>query len=189
MSDDDAKPARKHWKDDKQLDIEERHDRKITQRQKKFARLFVEGQHTNRNCAILAGYAESSASDVVAYLLDPKRSPHVVEYIAELQEEHERKYGVTLQGQLKRLYDLSRGAEDAGQFSAAINAEKVRAALGGLTIDRRETVNVIDQMSRDEIIGRLAQLQKKYPQAFAVVEAQYEDITDAKVLEHKPEKE
>jgi len=177
----------KHFKSKQELDIEGRHDRRLTQRQKKFAQIFVEGQHSNRNAALLAGYAETGASTVAQYLLDPKRYPHVVEYIAELQEEQERKYGVTLQGQLKRLYDLSRGAEDAGQFSAAINAEKIRAALGGLTIDRRETVNVIDQMSRDQIVARLADLQKKYPQAFAVIEAQYEDVTDAKVLEDKTE--
>lgn len=180
------KPS-KHYKSNAQLDIEDRHNRRLTQRQKKFAQYFVEGQHTNRNCALMAGYTESSASVVAGYLLDPKRYPHVVEYIAELQEEQERKYGVTLQGQLKRLHQLSRGAEDAGQFSAAINAEKVRSALGGLTIDRRETVNVIDQMTRDQIVQRLADLQKKYPQAFAVVEGQYQDVTDAQMIEHKEE--
>ena len=46
---------------------------------------------------------------------------------------------MTLVNQLKRFDELSHAAEDAGQFSAAINAEKIRSSLGGLTIDRRET--------------------------------------------------
>jgi hypothetical protein len=53
-----------------------------------------------------------------------------------LREERERRYGVTMVGQLERLHKLSHAAEDAGSFSAAINAEKIRSALGGLTVDR-----------------------------------------------------
>ena len=61
-----------------------------------------------------------------------------------LDKKRERKYGVTLIGQLERLQKLSIGAEEEGQFSAAINAEKIRSALGGLTIDRRETTHTVD---------------------------------------------
>jgi len=93
-----------------------------------------------------------------------------------LREERERRYSVSTIGQLQRLQELSQGAEEAGQFSAAINAEKIRSALGGLTIDRRETINTIDQLSRDEITARLAMLQKQYPQAF-VIEGTAKDIT------------
>jgi hypothetical protein len=83
---------------------------------------------------------------------------------------------VTTIGQLQRLYQLSSGAEEAGQFSAAINAEKIRSALGGLTVDRREQISTIDQMSRDEITARLAALQKQYPQAF-VIDGTMKDVT------------
>ena len=86
-------------------------------------------------------------------------------------------FPVTIRGQLERLQKLSIGAEEEGQFSAAINAEKIRSALGGLTIDRRETTHNIDQLSRDEIVARLSDLQKKYPQAF-VVDGKYKDITN-----------
>ena len=72
----------------------------------------------------------------------------LLEYINELREERERRYGVTTIGQLERLYELSKGAEDAGHFSAAINAEKIRSALGGLTIDRRD-----NQYNRSTIEG------------------------------------
>jgi hypothetical protein len=137
----------------------------------------AEGIYSNSECARRAGFAEETAGAYAVKLLDGHHYPHVVEHIAELREERQRKYGVTLQGQLERLYHLSRGAEDAGQFSAAINSEKIRSALGGLTIDRRETINTMDQLSRDEITARLALLQQKYPQAFQIEAAPMKDIT------------
>jgi hypothetical protein len=168
--------------------IEEEHGRTLTNRQKTFARHIVEGIYSNAECARKAGYSTEVANVSASKLLNGRDYPHVLEYIQELREERERRYGVSTIGQLERLYKLSVGAEEAGQFSAAINAEKIRSALGGLTIDRRETINTIDQLSRDEITARLAILQKQYPQAF-VIDGTAEDVTDeqgtrGELLEH-----
>jgi len=156
--------------------IEEEHGRTLTSRQMTFARHVVEGIYSNAECARKAGYAPDVSRKQASVLLNGRDYPHVVEYIAEVREERERRYSVSTIGQLQRLQELSQGAEEAGQFSAAINAEKIRSALGGLTIDRRETINTIDQLSRDEITARLAMLQKQYPQAF-VIEGTAKDIT------------
>ena len=126
---------------------------------------------------IRAGRRHDVAPKQASILLNGRDYPHVLEYITELRQERERRYGVSTIGQLERLHQLSAGAEEAGQFSAAINAEKIRSALGGLTIDRRETINTIDQLSRDEITTRLAALQKQYPQAFQI-EGTYKDVTN-----------
>lgn len=168
--------------------IEEEHGRTLTNRQKTFARHIVEGIYSNAECARKAGYAPDIANVTASKLLNGREYPHVLEYVQELRQERERRYGVTTIGQLERLHKLSVGAEEAGQFSAAINAEKIRSALGGLTIDRRETINTIDQLSRDEITARLAALQKQYPQAF-VIDGTAEDVTDeqgtrGELLEH-----
>jgi hypothetical protein len=166
--------------------IEKKNDRVLTQRQKTFARLIVEGTYSNTECARRAGFSADTAKTKASVLLNGREFPHVVEYIKELREERERKYGVTLGGQLQRLSELSRSAEEAGQFSAAINAEKIRSALGGLTIDRREQVNRLDDMSRADIVARLADLQKKYPNAF---EGEYKDVTArVELLENDQEK-
>ena len=157
--------------------IEEEHGRQLTNRQLTFAQHIVEGIYSNAECARKSGYKEDLAKEHASRLLNGRDYPHVGEYIQELRQERERRYGVTTIGQLERLFKLSLGAEEAGQFSAAINAEKIRSALGGLTIDRRETINTIDQLSRDEITARLAMLQKQYPQAF-VIDGTAEDITD-----------
>ena len=167
--------------DSKAEEIEEAHGRKLTNRQKTFARHYVDGTHSNAECARLAGYSDKNGiAKIQAHkLLNAKDFPHVAEYVAELREERERKYGVTLMGQLKRLRDLSEGAEEAGQFSAAINAEKTRSALGGLTTDRRETnhFHAIENMSREEIESRLSELRQAHPSVF--VDADYEVINDA----------
>ena len=168
--------------------IEKEHGRQLTNRQMTFAQKIVEGIYSNAECARLAGYSHDVSAKQASVFLNGKDYPHVLEYITELREERERRYGVTTLGQLERLHQLSAGAEEAGQFSAAINAEKIRSALGGLTIDRRENINTMDQLSRDEITARLALLQKQYPQAF-LIEGQYKDITDeqgtrSELLEH-----
>ena len=97
----------------------------LTNRQREFARYYVEGRYSNAECARLAGYSPDAAKQHAYKLLDGKTYPLVTDLIKELREERERKYGVTLIGQLKRLDELSRGAEESGQFSAAINAEKI----------------------------------------------------------------
>lgn len=167
--------------------IEAETGRKLTNRQKEFARYYVEGIYSNAECARKAGYAGSSAASIAGHLLSGKKYPQVVEYIQELREERERRYGVTVIGQLKRLDELSHGAEEAGQFSAAINAEKIRSALGGLTVDRREQIHQLDDLSREEIASRLAQLRKQYPQAF--IEGEYKEVKDVntggELLEHR----
>lgn len=167
-------------------DIEAETGRKLTNRQREFARYYVEGIYSNAECARKAGYADPSAASIAGHLLAGKKFPHVVDYIQELRQERERRYGVTVIGQLKRLDELSHGAEEAGQFSAAINAEKIRSALGGLTVDRREQIHQLDDLSREEITSRLAQLRKEYPQAF--IEGEYKEVKDvstrSELLEH-----
>ena len=171
--------------DTKAEEIEEAHGRKLTNRQKVFARHFVDGTHSNAECARLAGYSDRNGiAKVQAHrLLNPKNFPHVAEFVEELREERERKFGVTMMGQLKRLRELSEGAEEAGQFSAAINAEKTRSALGGLTVDRRETnhFHAIENMSRDEIETRLTELRRSHPSVFE--DAIYEVVDDSKTGE------
>ena len=156
----------------------------LTERQKTFAKFYVEGRHSNAECARMAGYSDKSSITMASKLLNGRDFPDVVELIKELRQAAERKYGVTLMHQLKRLDELSRGAEEAGQYSAAINAEKIRSALGGLTIDRREQQHVhqLDSMTKQDIVARLAELRKSYPHAFIEGE-----ISDAKIIQDREE--
>jgi len=140
----------------------------LTNRQKKFCELIMEGVYSNSECARKSGYSHGQANKHASLLLNGRDFPLVTEHLKELREIRETKYGVTLMGQLKRLADLSKGAEEEGQFSSAINAEKIRSALGGLSTDNRQNtvVHQLDKLSRDEIIARLSEIRKEHPSAF-----------------------
>ena len=64
----------------------------------------------------------------------------------------EKKYEINLHKHLKRLDQLSRGAEEKGNWNAAVTAEKSRGQVGGLYIDRKEIMHgSIDQLNREEV--------------------------------------
>lgn len=183
-------PKELTYKTAEELQIEAETGHKLSMRQRKFAEIFVEGECSATQAAIQAGYSPNGASQQAYRMLNPKEYPQVVTYLSQLREDMEIRYGVTKEGMLKRLHALSRGAETEGQFSAAINAEKIRASLGGLTIDRRETINTVQDLSKDQVITRLEELRKKHPTAFAVIEGEYSEaqpIEDAQLIDVSPD--
>ena len=88
----------------------------LTERQKTFAKYYVEGRHSNAECARMAGYSDKSSITMASKLLNGRDFPEVVELIKELKQAAERKYGVTLMHQLKRLDELSEGRKKQGSF-------------------------------------------------------------------------
>ena len=71
----------------------------LTERQKTFAKFYVEGRHSNAECARMAGYSDKS-SITMASKFERQRLSDVVELIKELRQAAERRYGVTLMHQL-----------------------------------------------------------------------------------------
>jgi len=169
-----------------ELEIQKQTGYTLTMRQKRFAERFSEGNITAAGAAREAGYAPANAGIQASRLLNPQQCPQVVAYLNYLRDEMQARYGVTREGMLKRLYDLSRGAEEQGQYSASIVAEKTRASLAGLTIDRRETISTINDLSKSQIIERLEELKRKHPGAFDVIEGSYTEpqpIEDAQLID------
>lgn len=172
------KPEMKHLthKSKEHLEVEAMTGYKLSMRQKRFAERFAEGDTSAAGAAREAGYSPKTAGEQAGRLLNPQISPQVVAYLAHLREEAQARYGVTRDGMLKRLHELSKGAEEAGQFSASIVAEKTRASLAGLTIDRRETISTVHDMTKGQVLARLEELKKKHPGVFDAVEGSYEEI-------------
>tara|TARA_A100001015_G_scaffold163088_1_gene181231 strand:+ start:952 stop:1221 length:270 start_codon:yes stop_codon:yes gene_type:complete len=86
------------------------------------------------------------------------------------------KYKVTFGRHIKRLDDLSRGAEDAGNWAAAVAAEKSRGQAAGLYIDRKEILTgSIDQLSKAEVEEKLREIEKQFSINTDVIEIQPED--------------
>ena len=85
---------------------------------------------------------------------------------------------------MKQLASLRDSAVQNGNYSAAVSAEKYRGQAAGLYIDRKEILHgKIDQMSKEEVMEKIKQLQQEFPglQAVAegnVIEVEAEQITD-----------
>jgi len=142
------------------MDIDIIRDR-LTPKMIKFCVLFVEhgDEMSATECAIQAGYSKDSARQEASNL---RKKPNVAEYIRELRNLDEKKYEINLQRHLKRLDQLSKGAEEKGNWNAAVQAEKSRGQVGGLYIDRKEIMHgSIDQLNREEVDKLLTDMDKK----------------------------
>ena len=104
------------------MDIDIIRDR-LTPKQIKFCILFVDqgDELSAKECAIQAGYAEDSATQEASNL---RKKPHVAEYIRELRNQDEKRYEINLQRHLKRLDQLSKGAEEKGNWVVCILIER-----------------------------------------------------------------
>jgi hypothetical protein len=165
------------------MNIEEIRD-KLTPKQIKFCLLFVQEGDTKTatQCAIEAGYSENRAKQEASEL---RKHPGCMEYIKELRNQDEKKYEVNLHKHLKRLHQLSVGAEEKGNWNAAVTAEKSRGQVAGLYIDRKEIMHgSIDQLNREEVDKLLSDMDKRLS-----VEGSFEEIDDDKTREQILEKD
>ena len=159
------------------MNIEEIRDT-LTPKQIKFCLLFVQEGDTKTatQCAIEAGYSENRAKQEASEL---RKHPGCMEYIRELRNQDEKKYEVNLHKHLKRLHQLSVGAEEKGNWNAAVTAEKSRGQVAGLYIDRKEIMHgSIDQLNREEVDKLLSDMDKRLS-----VEGSFEEIDDDKTRE------
>ena len=165
------------------MNIDEIRD-KLTPKQIKFCLLFVQEGDTKTatQCAIEAGYSENRAKQEASEL---RKHPGCMEYIRELRNQDEKKYEVNLHKHLKRLHQLSVGAEEKGNWNAAVTAEKSRGQVAGLYIDRKEIMHgSIDQLNREEVDKLLSDMDKRL-----YVEGSFEEIDDDKTREQILEKD
>jgi len=97
---------------------------------------------------------------VVSRYMGPNgKYQHVYREYERLMAEAKKKFELTHDNAVEDLYKLRDDAWSAGNFTAAINAQNLLLKVGGLIVDRREVLHgKIDQMSRDEVERRLADL-------------------------------
>ena len=133
-------------------------DKPLTDLQKKFARYYVEAKYGNQSlsnteCAIKAGYSADSAYQRAYELLNPRISPHVVNYIGKLQEDFRLKNNIDPDKHMARLNYLGQKAEENKMVGVALRAEELRGKVAGYYIDRSiiKQKGSIDDMSEEEL--------------------------------------
>lgn len=155
-------------------ELQQDYGRAFTVRQLRFVDILLLAEKTQTECAREAGYG--FPAQAARQLLDGRSYPHVTALYGRRRAELALLHEVTLESQLRRFYELSRGAEKKGQYSAAIAAEKIRAALGGLTTARTENVSKLQDMSVEQLEARLAELDSLHKD---ITPPAYRDAIDA----------
>ncbi len=152
---------------------------KLTPKQIKFATLIVSkgDRMSASDCAKEAGYSEKACKQQASNLQNPKMFPQVVDEIERLRREWQEKYKVSYSRHIKRLDDLSRGAEESGNWAAAVAAEKSRGQAAGLYIDRKEILTgSIDQLSKVEVEEKLKEIEKQF--SINIEDADFVELPD-----------
>ena len=140
--------------------------KKLTRKQELFVKELVsgEGRITKRQAAENAGYPATSSHTRASELTNPIRSPHVVKAIRLYRAELDARFAVDYKRHIRKLAELGEKAEEAGNWQAAIAAEKFRGqAEGNIYISKSEVRHgSIDSMSRDEVLKALKELKEAY---------------------------
>ena len=147
-------------------------DKPLTELQKKFARYYVEaffGKEylSNTEVAIKSGYSPDSAYQRAYELLNPRISPHVVQYIGKLKDDWKSKHNIDPDKHMARLNHLGRVAEDNKMIGVSLRAEELRGKVAGYYIDRQIIKNKgVDDMTLEQLDEELTRIQLDHPYAF-----------------------
>ena len=131
-----------------------------------------DGKKTLVQAALAAGYAESSAAEMSYRLTDPRQSPHVVAAIQRYRQDLAEKYGTTFERHMRDMQDIRDRALEAGNYSAAVQAEYRRGqALGTIYVERKEIRHgTIDSMSLEEVKRKLEEIKMVYGDPAGIID-------------------
>ena len=168
--------------------------KRLTEMQRRFAEFLVfgdeNGQLTQSEAAIKAGYSPKRARQEGSELTNPKLSPLVVKLIGELREERIRKHEVTYEGHVAELGRLREAALKKGSFSSAVNAETNRGKAAGLYIDRKIIkTGKLEDLSEQELENKMKQILSDYEPLLnaKTVEGEVDEIKSSESSFPKPE--
>ena len=89
-----------------------------------------------------------------------------------------RKYEVTYEKHVKKKAEDRKEEIQNGNQSRRMKAEKFRGQAAGIYIDRKEILHgKIDQMSREEVMRAITEMQKDFP-ALTEVDVEYKVVEE-----------
>ena len=170
-------------------------NKRLTRKQQLFVKELVsnDGLITNREAAERAGYPASSAHTRAYELMNPNKCPHVVAEIKKYRDELDEKYGVDFKRHIRDLAKIKQAALDAGAYSAAVQAERLRGmAQGDIYVSKSEIRHgTIDQMSAEEVERELQRIREGFEQIIDITPDKVPEITSSgdkplEIVESKP---
>ena len=165
----------------------------LSSKQEKFAQIVASeyyfGDISLVEAAQKAGYSRKSAYSSSYSMVDPKKSPQVVERIKELREDYSRKYGITYEKHIRDLKTIRDAALEDKAYGAAVSAEYRRGlAQGDIYVNKLEVrKGNIDSMSKEEVLAELEKLGIRTPTTLEGESGDSELAEDADFEEIKEE--
>ena len=149
----------------------------LTPKQEKFIDLYCSryGDLSASDCARLAGYEASSAHTRATELLDWRKYPQVRKEIDIRMADSRKLWSIDRDKSLAALFKIKQKADKKGNFGVAAKCEELRAKLGGLFIERIQTMNINKEMSDDQLNDRLL---KSFPTKKDWLEGQLATMDD-----------
>ena len=133
----------------------------LTEMQRRFCEYLImnEGRTTRKEAAIKAGYAEKSAAQEAAGLI---QNPKIQRYLQTRSNEVNRSFTVTKNNYVRRQQVLSQTLVDQGKIEKALGFENLIGKATGQFVDihLHGNINDITKAEKLEEIKRIKELQK-----------------------------
>jgi len=156
----------------------------LTPKQHKFIDLYCSkyGELSASDCARLAEYEADSSHSRATELLDWRKNPKVVAEIDLRLADTRKLWSIDRDKSLAALFKIKQLAQKKGNYGVAAKCEELRAKLGGLFIERIQTMNINQELSQEDIDGKL---KKIFPDKKAFLEGQLDMMKDLYTEEDK----
>ena len=133
----------------------------LTEMQRRFCEYLImnEGRTTRKEAAIKAGYAEKSAAQEAAGLI---QNPKILKYLQARSNEVNRSFTVTKNNYVRRQQVLSQTLVDQGKIEKALGFENLIGKATGQFVDIHLHGNLNDITKEEKLqeIKRIRELQK-----------------------------
>ena len=139
--------------------IHQTNEATLSSMEKKFCEGIAQGKG-KRTSAVDAGYSETSAHVQAARNL---KKDKIIQYIDRLRVDARRLTGESVSQEVEKLDVVYKDACAKKQYSAAVNAIRLKAQLLGFLIEKKEVQHsTLDAMNDDEMSTYLDKIEKEH---------------------------
>ncbi len=139
--------------------IHQTNEATLSSMEKKFCEGIAQGKG-KRTSAVDAGYSETSAHVQAARNL---KKDKIIQYIDRLRVDARRLTGESVSQEVEKLDIVYKDACAKKQYSAAVNAIRLKAQLLGFLIEKKEVQHsTLDAMNDDEMATYLDKIEKEH---------------------------
>ena len=139
--------------------IHQTNEATLSSMEKKFCEGIAQGKG-KRTSAVDAGYSETSAHVQAARNL---KKDKIIQYIDRLRVDARRLTGESVSQEVEKLDMVYKDACAKKQYSAAVNAIRLKAQLLGFLIEKKEVQHsTLDAMNDDDLTSYLDKIEKEH---------------------------